>query len=72
MALNEARYGREHDQVAADAFGLGNLYLAMKDYETALDYFQAARDIYAETRGPDDPKTLRAAQRIEALEQVRY
>lgn len=72
MALNEARYGREHDQVAADAFGLGNLYLAMKDAESALDYFQASRDIYAETRGPDDPKTLRAAQRIEALGQVRY
>jgi tetratricopeptide (TPR) repeat protein len=72
MTLNEARYGREHEQVAADAFGLGNLYLALKDPESALDYFQAARDIYAETRGPDDPKTLRAAQRIEALGQVRY
>lgn len=67
MALNEARHGREHDQVGADAFNLGNLCLAMKDRESALEYFQMAREIYAETRGPDDPRTLRAAQRVEAL-----
>lgn len=67
MAINEARYGREHDQVAADAFNLGNLHLSMKDADAALEYFQMAREIYAETRGPDDSKTVRATQRIESL-----
>ena len=65
MALNEARYGHEHDQVGADAFNLGNLCVAMRDPEAALAYFQTAREIYANTRGPDDPRTLRALQRIE-------
>jgi tetratricopeptide (TPR) repeat protein len=72
MALKEASLGRDHDQVGADAFSLGNLCLAMKDLEAARAYFLRARDIYADTRGPGDPRTLRATQRLEALGRAKH
>ena len=70
LELDRKRYGDSHDFVGISAYSLGNAYMAAYEYEPALEYLHLARDIFQRSRGADDQRTRRAADRIEMLENL--
>ncbi len=64
---HQVQLGNEDTRVAADAYGLGNLYVGTGDLEEADTYLQMAFDIYLKTRGPEDERTLRVSKKLDTV-----
>lgn len=66
----ERRFGTNHDNVGTGFYNLGLMYMAAYDYEAALEQLDRARAIFSVTRGPDDTRTRRTVERIDAIQNL--
>lgn len=64
---NLIRFGEKDDRVGADAYALGNLYIALGEMEEAARFLDMADDIFTDSRGASDERTLRVRKKRDSV-----
>ncbi len=61
------RFGEKDDRVGADAYALGNLYIALGEMEEAARFLSLADEIFTASRGPSDERTMRVRKKRDTV-----
>ncbi len=64
---NQTRFGERDDRVGADAYALGNLYIALGEMEEAARFLTMAEEIFTASRGDADERTLRVRKKRDTV-----
>ncbi len=68
LELKQRLFGSTEERVGADAYSLGNLYIASGNIDEAKRYLQMALDIYTDSRGPEDELSERVRRKLDTVE----
>jgi tetratricopeptide (TPR) repeat protein len=68
LELKQRLFGSTEERVGADAYSLGNLYIASGNIDEAKRYLQMSLDIYTDSRGPDNELTARVRRKLDTVE----
>ncbi len=67
MKIDTIVFGKQHPNVARDAFAIGCVLADMRDTIVAMGHLTLALDIYENTVGKNDPRTRKVRRRLEEL-----